>query len=310
MKKSLITQLSCLSVVLAAAVSCNDYAPDMGPKGTSRATTSGPYPPESTGTATASPPATATAASPVKPQTAAPTSTAPVAVAATTPAPAPVAAPPAAPVAVATPPPAAAPSGATITIKPNMPKPLFAGTPVTDPNPPPNLEKPGNPITEATAPEGTVLLSKGKPVTSSDTAPLPSGDAESLKLITDGELQGDDGYFADLLPGKQWIQVDLGDSKTVHLIWLWHFHKQAVMYKDVIVTIGEKEDGSDGVIVFNNDYDNTAGMGAGKDVSYIETNNGRSIPVSGVKGRYVRFWSNGRNIDDTNQYIEVEIHGK
>jgi hypothetical protein len=43
---------------------------------------------------------------------------------------------------------------------------------------------------------------------------------------------------------------------------------------------------------------------------FVETNNGRAMPVKGVKGRYVRFWSNGRNIDDMNQYIEAEVYGK
>jgi hypothetical protein len=34
------------------------------------------------------------------------------------------------------------------------------------------------------------------------------------------------------------------------------------------------------------------------------------MPVKGVKGRFVRLWSNGRNIDDMNQYIEVEVYGR
>jgi hypothetical protein len=51
-------------------------------------------------------------------------------------------------------------------------------------------------------------------------------------------------------------------------------------------------------------------FGVGQDQSWVETNNGRAMPVKGVKGRYVRFWSNGRNIDDMNQYIEAEVYGK
>ena len=34
------------------------------------------------------------------------------------------------------------------------------------------------------------------------------------------------------------------------------------------------------------------------------------MPVNGVKGRYVRFSSNGRDLDDTNQYIEAEVYGR
>lgn len=43
---------------------------------------------------------------------------------------------------------------------------------------------------------------------------------------------------------------------------------------------------------------------------WVDTNHGHAIHVSGIRGRYVRLWSNGRNIDDTNQWIEVEVYGK
>ncbi len=232
-----------------------------------------------------------------------------------TPPPAPVPAPPASPApapvvapAPATPAPAAAPvaiTGPAITIKPEMPKPLFVGTPLPKENPPPNLDTSTVPTLEVKVPEGVALLSKGKPVTSNVSAPI--GD---LTLATDGDKQGDDGYFVDLMPGKAWIQIDLGESKEIWLLWLWHFHKQNVMFKDVIAQISEDPEFKTSTTVFNNDFDNSAGLGVGPDKSYIETNNGRPIPVNGVKGRYVRFSSNGRDLDDTNQYIEVEVYGK
>lgn len=224
-----------------------------------------------------------------------------------------------APAVVGTPPPAPAPAaaapaaaqapaaitGPAITIKPAMPKPLFVGTPLPQTDAPPNLDKSGVPILEVKVPEGVELLSKGKPVTSSDTAPIgePS-------LATDGDKQGDDGYFVDLMPGKTWLQVDLGESKEIWLLWVWHFHKQNVIYKDVIAQISDDPEFKTFTTVFNNDFDNSAAFGVGADQSYIETNNGRPMPVSGVSGRYVRFYSNGRDLDDTNQYIEVEVYGK
>ena len=230
-----------------------------------------------------------------------------------TPPPAPVPAPPApapvvAPAPAATPAPAAAPAaitGPAITIKPEMPKPLFVGTPLPKENPPPNLDTSTVPTLEVKVPEGVTLLSKGKTVTSNDSAPI--GD---LTLATDGDKQGDDGYFVDLMPGKAWIQIDLGEPKEIWLLWVWHFHKQNVMFKDVIAQISDDPEFKTSTTVFNNDFDNSAGLGVGPDKSYIETNNGRPIPVNGVKGRYVRFSSNGRDLDDTNQYIEVEVYGK
>jgi len=203
--------------------------------------------------------------------------------------------------------PATASSGGKISIKPDMPKPLFAGTPIPDNNPPPNLEDPtkNKAILEREVPEGVSLVSKGKPVTCSDSAPLGE-----LKWITDGDKNGDDGYFVDILPGKHWVQIDLGVSKEIHLIWVWHYHKVAAIYKDVVVQISDDPEFKASTTVFNNDFDNSSGFGVGADKSWIETNHGRSMPVNGVKGRYVRLWSNGRNVDDTNHYIEVEVYGK
>ena len=236
----------------------------------------------------------------------------PKAIPAPMPAPVIVSTPPPAPTpppAVIPPPPApvspAAITGPAMTIKPEMPKPLFVGTPLPQTDAPPNLDKSGVPILEIKVPEGVTLLSKGKPVSSSDTAPIgePS-------LATDGDKQGDDGYFVDLMPGKTWLQVDLGESKEIWLLWVWHFHKQNVIYKDVVAQVSDDAEFKAFTTVFNNDFDNSAGFGVGADKSYIETNNGRPMPVNGIKGRYVRFWSNGRDLDDTNQYIEVEVYGK
>ena len=54
-------------------------------------------------------------------------------------------------------------------------------------------------------PNGTVLFSKGKPLTASDSDPIIG----SLGLITDGEKHAGDGYFVELLDGLQWVQIDL-----------------------------------------------------------------------------------------------------
>jgi len=209
--------------------------------------------------------------------------------------------------AVAKPTTPAAPAPGKKTIKPEMPKPLFVGTPLPTNYNPPNLENPAKvkPTLEVQVPDGVTLLSKDKPVTSSDTQPL--GD---LTLFTDGDKGGDDGYGIELLPQHQWIQIDLGETKEIWLIWLWHYHKQGVVYKDVVVQVSDDPEFKISTSVFNNDFDNSLKFGVGNDASWVETNHGRSMPVNGVKGRYVRFHSNGRSLDDTNQYIEGEVYGK
>ena len=45
--------------------------------------------------------------------------------------------------------------------------------------------------------------------------------------------------------------------------------------------------------IFNTDAANELGLGAGKDLPYIETYQGKLIDAKGVKGRYVRLYSKG-----------------
>lgn len=224
-------------------------------------------------------------------------------------APTPAAAPAPAPTAAPAPAPVAAPApitGPKSTIQPSMPPPLFAGTPLPADNSIPNMDKSKTAVLTAEVPEGVMLISAKAPVTSS----CPNPFVGELKLVTDGEKDGSDGYFVELDPGKQWLQVDLGSDKEVWAVWLWHYHKQGVVYKGVVVQVSSDPEFKTSTTIFNNDYDNSVGQGKGADLSYVETNNGRLMKANGVKGRYVRFWSNGRYLDEMNHYIEVEVYGK
>ena len=186
-----------------------------------------------------------------------------------------------------------------------LPRPMFIGTPTNIISP--NLEKVTGKNRESFyVPKGTVLLSSGKPVTSSDPMPIIG----ELDMITDGDKEGGSGYFVELGPATQWIQVDLEASASLQAILIWHYHSQPRVYRDVIVQVADDEDFLNGVkIVFNNDHDNTAGLGVGRDKEYIETSEGRLIDPKGIKGRYVRFYSSGSTANDLNHYIEVEIYG-
>jgi len=191
-------------------------------------------------------------------------------------------------------------------IKPDFPRPMFVGSPAPLPELPPNMIE-GNysQEREVRIPRRVSLLSRGVPVTGSDPAPLGE-----FSWITDGDKQGDDGYFVDLLPGQQWIQLDLGEPRELWLLWIWMYHKTGVIYKDVIIELATREDFRDARIVFNNDHDDTSGMGAGRDTSWIETNLGRPIRLQGQRARFIRLYSNGRSVDDTNHWIEVEAYGR
>jgi hypothetical protein len=78
----------------------------------------------------------------------------------------------------------------------------------------------------------------------------------------------------------------------------------------VVVQVSKDKDFIDSITVFNNDIDNSAGLGIGKDMHYVETSEGKLIDAKGVQGRYVRFTSNGNSTSELNHYIEVEVFGK
>lgn len=191
-------------------------------------------------------------------------------------------------------------------IKIEFPKPMFIGTPV--PAKLPNLEQPdpSKIIKSFMAPKGTVNLAKDKEVTSSDPAPIIG----ELTLVTDGDADGSDGCFVELAPGPQWVQIDLGASTSVNKVAMWHYHKQAQAYVDVIVQVSDDKDFKTGVTtLFNSDHDDTLKMGAGQDPAYIETNHGRVIDGKGAKARYVRLYSNGNTSNEMNHYCEVAVYG-
>ena len=192
-----------------------------------------------------------------------------------------------------------------VALKLELPRPLFAGTP--RPIQVPNIEKPRvGKRPDLLVPPGTVLLSKGKPVTSSDPLPVIG----ELTFITDGDKTGTDGTYVELGPEPQWVQIDLGAPAKLAAVVVWHFHAQARVYHDVIVQVAnDPEFKKDVRTLYNNDDDNSAKQGKGPDPSYIETFEGRLIDAQGVTGRYVRLTSNGNTSDELNHYVEVEVHG-
>jgi len=188
-------------------------------------------------------------------------------------------------------------------------------------------------------PQGTKLLSRGVEVTSSEKLPFTG----ELEMITDGNEGALDGapwiYYVELGPGLQWVQLDLGKPHALHAILVWHYYcpesydhrfywerigEWPRVYQDVVVQISnDPAFKKDVKTVFNNDHDNSSGLGKGKDDTYVETSEGRWIDPKGMEGRYVRLYSRGskrqwrgggpRDFDeynDDNHYIEVEVYGK
>ncbi|MBK8946233.1 MAG: hypothetical protein IPM32_13330 [Ignavibacteriae bacterium] len=193
-----------------------------------------------------------------------------------------------------------------VPIKIDLPKAMFVGTPTNmtiD-----KLEKPlGKPRPPFLAPEGTKNVALNKKVVSTDDMPIIG----EIDYITDGDKNGDEGYFVELGPFTQHITIDLEKEYNIYAIVLWHFHKQPRVYFDVVVQLSNDKDFKKNVkTIFNNDLDNSSKQGKGTDWHYVETSEGKLIDAKGEKARYVRMYSKGNNSNDLNHYIEVAVYGK
>lgn len=194
----------------------------------------------------------------------------------------------------------------TIPLPAVLPKPAFTGTPTNAPAGA-NVEKPlGHPRPVPMVPKGTTNLALHKKVTSSK-APFDG----SLDVITDGIKDAKPGTAVELKARLQWIQIDLGAPSKLFYVLFWHFHEQPVVYHDVIVQVSNDPNFVDGVTtLFNNDVDNSAGLGIGKDREYFETSEGKLVNAKELTARYVRLYSNGSTGNDPlNRYTEVEVYG-
>jgi hypothetical protein len=202
---------------------------------------------------------------------------------------------------------AAVPAGMVL-FEMELPKPMFVGTPQDTRVQ--NLEKPlGHARPPFLTPPGTTNVALGKPVTSSDEEPIIG----EIDYITDGDMEAADGSYVELGPFVQHVTIDLEGKHDIYAIVVWHYHKQARVYFDMVVQVADDPDFIENVVtVFNNDIDNSAGFGIGADKHYSETNEGKLIYVldKAVKGRYIRSYSAGNTSNDLNHYIEIAVFGK
>ena len=192
-----------------------------------------------------------------------------------------------------------------VAIEIELPEPFFGGTPIDywSPNLEPEDFKDRPPFM---APGGTRLVSKDKNVESSEV-PLHG----TLKQITDGDKDYARSSTVELPGDLQWVQIDLEEDYELYAIVVWHFHEGKRVYFDIVVQVSnDAEFGDDVTLVYNNDHDNSSGLGAGEDKEYQESYQGRLMDAKGVSGRYVRLYSSGNTADDFNHYVEVEVYGK
>ncbi len=188
-----------------------------------------------------------------------------------------------------------------------LPDPAFKGTPKDiplGPNIEPLSDKPRPPMM---VPAGLKNIAPGAKLTASDK----NATADTLAKLTDGDKEASEQSIIYLRKGTQWVQMDFGSPQEMFAIVLWHAHNSAKVYHDVIVQASDDADFVNNVqTLYNNDYDNTSGLGAGKDKEYFETREGRLIDAKGIKARYLRFYCKGSTESALNEYTEIEVYGR
>ena len=196
----------------------------------------------------------------------------------------------------------------TVPLEPALPKPTFEGTPIDVRSP--NREAyrgDGVPPPPLLVPEGTRLLSRGCAVTSNDKGPRKS----ELALATDGDKQFSPSAYLELAPGPHWIQLDLGTNAVIDAVCFWRERPEQCVYRDTVVQVSDDSAFETNVTtLFNNDYDNSAGLGKGADKEYYEDHFGRRVAGLGVRARFIRITSNGNTSNPYNHFTEVEVYGQ
>ena len=194
-----------------------------------------------------------------------------------------------------------------VPLKLKLPSPVFVGTPKNAPAGA-NLEAVSSqPPPPLLVPADVKNIAPGKKITCSDK----QATADTLAKLTDGDKEGEEDSIVQLRKGLQWVQFDLGAPRQLFAIALWHAHDQPKIFRSVIVQTADDQDFTENVrTLFNNDTDNSAGLGVGPDHQYFETFQGKLIDAKGARARYLRLYSHGSTDSALNEYTEVEIYGR
>src|ERR1035437_1477894 len=189
----------------------------------------------------------------------------------------------------------------------DLPAPAFKGLP-KDLKLGPNVERfPDKPRPPMMVPAGLRNIASYSKLTCSDK----NVSADSLAKLTDGDKEAADPSILFLRKGRHWVQMEFDRPQEFYAIVIWHAHNMPKVYHDVIVRFANAPDFRQNArTIFNNDADSTSDLGHGKDREYVETCEGKLINARGVKGRYIRFYSNGSTESALNEYTEIEVYGR
>jgi hypothetical protein len=198
-------------------------------------------------------------------------------------------------------------SGDKVPLMIKLPSPAFKGTPKDiqlSSYVEPLSDKPRPPMM---VPPGLKNIAPSAKITCSDK----NATADTLGKIVDGDKEASEQSIIYLRKGTQWVQMDFGSPQEIFAVVIWHAHNSAKVYHDIIVQVADDQDFLQNVkTVFNNDQDNTSGLGVGTDREFFETHEGKLIDTKGVTARYIRFYSKGSTESALNEYTEIEVYGR
>ncbi|NQV33711.1 MAG: redoxin domain-containing protein [Phycisphaeraceae bacterium] len=165
----------------------------------------------------------------------------------------------------------------------------------------------GKPRLEFLVSRDVTNVALNKPVTASTDPPAVG----TLSQIVDGDKEAIRGTEVDLGRKTQWVQIDLESLHELSAILFWHFHRQERVYFDVVVQVADDPGFTHNVrTLFNNDDDNSSGLGVGRDLHYRETYEGKLVNAGLEVAQYVRLSSNENTLNDRSHYLEVEVYGR
>jgi hypothetical protein len=186
-----------------------------------------------------------------------------------------------------------------------LPMPTAKGTPDELPKGPHIEPLTGKPRPQFMAPAGVVNVALKKKVAASDPKPITGEPSQ----VTDGLKEAFDDHVMELHKKPQHVTIDLEGDYAIHAIVLWNDHRYVQVFHDVIIQVADDAEFTKNVrTIFNNDMDNSAGLGAGTDKEYFETHEGKLLDTKGVKARAVRWYSQGSSLSALNCRTEIEVY--
>lgn len=168
----------------------------------------------------------------------------------------------------------------------------------------------------------SVEVNVARGITDVTTNGIAARNGKRLSVVTDGDRSTSEYALIATDSVAKYIQLNLGEPHLITKVNILNDYNPDAPRagKDLIVQLSNDPAFGTGVTtIYNNDADNSAGLGAGSDAEYVEPSTGAGLtvtPGSPVSAHYVRYWANGHTRTGTSIYnamntpVEVEVYAQ